>query len=65
MTTIVIASICGFVCGGLLGFEFFFLFQSWRDRYHSKQECQECLRTRVEFGFHLDGKEYRCVEKEK
>ena len=35
--------------------------QSW---YRTKRECRECLRTRVEYGFHVDGKEYKCVEKE-
>jgi hypothetical protein len=60
---IVFAIIGGFVCGGVLSFILFFVIHVERISYHSKRECHECLRRKVESGFYSDGKRYECVEK--
>ena len=64
MTIMIILSIIGgFAIGAFLGFAFAIAFKLSIIAYHSKRECRECLRTRVEYGFYVDGKEYECVEK--
>ena len=61
----ILACIVGFVMGGWCGFCFFGVIFGAKEWHHSKRECRECLRTRVECGFHVDGKEYECVERKK
>lgn len=60
---IVFARIGSFVVGAFLGFVFVFALGVSNAWYKSKRECRECLCTHVEYGFHVDGKEYKCVEK--
>lgn len=61
---IIFAVIGGFAVGIFVGCIIVYIFALSEAWYKSKRECRECLRTRVEYGFHVDGKEYRCVEKE-
>ena len=61
---LVFAIIGGFVVGAFVGFMFIGALSFGQSWYRTKRECRECLRTRVEYGFHVDGKEYKCVEKE-
>ena len=59
---IVFAIIGGFVVGAIVGFVIvnaLALSDAW---HKSKRECRECLRNRVESGFYVDGKRYRCIE---
>ena len=61
---IVFAIIGGFVVGAIVGFVIvnaLALSEAW---HKSKRECRECLRKRVDYGFYVDGKEYKCIEKE-
>ena len=52
---VVIASAVSFI----LGFGIGQCLASW---HYSKRECRECLRRKVRYGFHSDGKEYKAVE---
>ena len=65
MWMFVFSCIGGFGIGAFLGIGFAIAF-NLSDAFHkSKRECRECLRTRVEYGFHVDGKEYECIERKK
>ena len=61
----VFAIVGGFAIGAFIGFLFINILAFGRAWSKTKRECRECLRTRVEYGFHVDGKEYKCVEVEK
>lgn len=65
MWMVVFAVVGGFAIGAFLGWCFAIAFHLSIAFYKSKRVCRECLRTRVEYGFHVDGKEYKCVEKGK
>lgn len=52
----------GFATGALVGLLLVAALSIGRASYKSKRECRECLRTRVEYGFCVDGKDYKCVE---
>lgn len=65
MIMVILACIGGFAIGGFCGFCFFGVIAGAKNWYHSKRECRECLRRRVEYGFQVDGKEYDCVERKK
>ena len=34
------------------------------DGYQTKKTCRTCRRRMVECGFHVDGKVYKCLERE-
>jgi len=61
---LILAIIGGFAVGAFIGMGFACFIPYTKAVFKSKRVCHECLRTRVEYGFHVDGKEYRCVEKE-
>ena len=61
---LILAVIGGFAVGAIIGFGVAVFIPYTKAVFKSKRVCRECLRTRVEYGFHVDGKEYRCVEKE-
>ena len=65
MIMVILACIGGFAIGVFCGFWFFGVIAGANYWSHSKRECRECLRRRVEHGFQVDGKEYKCVEKGK
>ena len=54
----------GFVTGIFLGLILALAFNWAMFARKTKRECRECLRTRVKYGFQVDGKEYRCIEKQ-
>lgn len=58
----ILAVIGGFCVGLCIGTALAVFIPFTNAVYKSKRVCRECLRTRVEYGFHVDGKEYRCVE---
>jgi len=61
--TSILATAGGFVVGVLLGSGIVAAINLSIISHHSRRECRNCLRKRVEYGFHIDGKEYKCVEK--
>jgi len=60
---LILAMIGGFAVGACIGFSVVVSLALAKAGYKSKRECRDCLRTRVEYGFHVDGKQYKCVEK--
>lgn len=54
---LILSILIGLFLGVLLG-------MSIVDGYKSRKTCRECRRTIVEYGFSVDGSEYRAIKKD-
>lgn len=54
---LIVSILIGLLLGVLLGV-------SIVDGYKSRKTCRECRRTIVEYGFSVDGSEYRAIKKD-